>query len=196
MNTGIRGRKQWHHPKATYYQYRMKRKPTRSERRFDDILDAALKDTNLSEYKATQVKYSPHQRKKRKFKKQRIFEDQRYKKAYIVDFYIPELKLAIEIDGSSHNSQQTYDAVRTSFLATRGIKVIRYQNEETKDFDTLKKRVQDDVSERMNTLKHRRKPKYVPEKERPLQPEIDLNTLTKQYLDNGGNITKCPTKAA
>ncbi len=37
---------------------------------------------------------------------------------YIVDFYIPSLKIVIEIDGGSHNSLESkqYDAIRTELL--------------------------------------------------------------------------------
>src|SRR3990172_1668316 len=95
----------WHHKKAQYYQMRMKRRPTRAERRFNNILDQALKGFDFSLYKPTQTK---KYESKRKFKKQRIFEDYLHKKAYIVDFFIPEINLAFEIDGSSHDRQKDY----------------------------------------------------------------------------------------
>jgi len=174
---------QWHHKHAQTYQARMKRRPTRAERRFDDILDAALKGTDLPVYKATQVKRTKWHRKKRKFKKQRIFENQRRKKAYIVDFYIPTLKLAIEIDGVSHIKQKEYDAIRSSFLATKGIKVIRYFNEQTLDFKGLKKLVQADVQSRIKEL-NEHKPKH--------SDSYSVDLLTEQYINNGGTITKCP----
>jgi very-short-patch-repair endonuclease len=124
----------WHHKKASIYQMRMKGRPTRSERRFDDILDKALEGFKFPSYKPTQVN---RRGPKRKFKKQRIFEDQRNCKAYIVDFYIPDIKLVIEVDGPSHDKQKEYDEIRTRFLASKGIKVIRIKNEETLDADSL-----------------------------------------------------------
>lgn len=123
-------RQRWHHKKAQLYQMRMKRRPTRAERRFDGILDRALKGFDFPLLKPTQV----HRRgPRRKFKKQRIFEDQHHRKAYIVDFYIPAVKLAIEVDGPSHDApeQQEYDATRTAFLGTRGVSVLRITNDET-----------------------------------------------------------------
>jgi very-short-patch-repair endonuclease len=49
---------------------------------------------------------------------------------YIVDFYCPDCKLAIEIDGDSHfeENSQEYDNIRTEFLNAEGIKVIRFTN--------------------------------------------------------------------
>jgi very-short-patch-repair endonuclease len=49
---------------------------------------------------------------------------------YILDFYCPELKLAIEVDGW-HHSQITYeeDYVRTMELKREGIEVVRIANE-------------------------------------------------------------------
>ena len=49
---------------------------------------------------------------------------------YIVDFYTPEAKLVIEVDGSQHldaNYAQN-DAQRDLFLATQGLKVLRFTN--------------------------------------------------------------------
>ena len=51
---------------------------------------------------------------------------------YILDFYCPDEKLAIELDGQHHytNSGLAYDQERTAYLNHRGIKVIRFENEE------------------------------------------------------------------
>ena len=47
---------------------------------------------------------------------------------YIVDFCAPKEKLVIELDGSQHLEHQEYDEERTAFLATRGYRVIRFNN--------------------------------------------------------------------
>ena len=49
---------------------------------------------------------------------------------YIVDFYCPELRLAIEVDGDVHcyNSRITYDKQRQRDIEALGIKVLRYTN--------------------------------------------------------------------
>ena len=50
---------------------------------------------------------------------------------YVLDFYCPELKLAIELDGEVHNSYsaEKHDEARTKFLNENGIEVIRFRNE-------------------------------------------------------------------
>ncbi len=49
---------------------------------------------------------------------------------FIVDFYCPECRLAIEIDGETHAEQTEYDAARTAWLAEQGYRVIRFLNED------------------------------------------------------------------
>jgi very-short-patch-repair endonuclease len=52
---------------------------------------------------------------------------------YIVDFYCAQHKLVVELDGSVHLQQTEYDAERTAFLNSRGLQVIRIQNEEVEN---------------------------------------------------------------
>ncbi len=40
---------------------------------------------------------------------------------YIVDFYCAKLKLVVEIDGTSHEDKQEYDARRTKYLEGLGL---------------------------------------------------------------------------
>ena len=49
---------------------------------------------------------------------------------YVVDFYCPALKLAIEVDGQHHETfwMADYDSARTDYLQARGIEVIRITN--------------------------------------------------------------------
>jgi len=51
---------------------------------------------------------------------------------FVVDFYSPELKLAIELDGHHHDTpaQSAHDAARTRHLLARGIRLVRIQNSE------------------------------------------------------------------
>ena len=51
---------------------------------------------------------------------------------YVVDFYCAEKKLAIEIDGDTHytDDAKIYDKLRSEFIQTRGIKIIRFTNRE------------------------------------------------------------------
>lgn len=48
---------------------------------------------------------------------------------YVVDFYCPKIKLAIELDGSIHETSKKYDLYRTEYLNSLGIKEIRFRNE-------------------------------------------------------------------
>jgi very-short-patch-repair endonuclease len=49
---------------------------------------------------------------------------------YILDFYCPKYKLAIELDGSQHTEEDAvlYDKDRNKYLETVGIKTIRFWN--------------------------------------------------------------------
>ncbi|MBE7516323.1 MAG: endonuclease domain-containing protein [Chloracidobacterium sp.] len=50
---------------------------------------------------------------------------------YILDFYCPAERLAIELDGSKHFSGkgQAYDRERTKYLESQDIRVLRFENE-------------------------------------------------------------------
>ncbi|MBX7155918.1 MAG: endonuclease domain-containing protein [Candidatus Kapaibacterium sp.] len=54
---------------------------------------------------------------------------------YIVDFYNAELRLVIEIDGDSHDSCDAieYDLLRTQFLESLNVTVIRFTNQSVYD---------------------------------------------------------------
>ncbi len=49
---------------------------------------------------------------------------------YILDFYCPEKKLVVEIDGAPHKASKEYDAVRTNYLNLRGIQILRFWDDE------------------------------------------------------------------
>jgi very-short-patch-repair endonuclease len=51
---------------------------------------------------------------------------------YIVDFYCPKAKLVIEVDGGQHFSDENaaYDRVRSEYLASAGLTVLRFTNSE------------------------------------------------------------------
>ena len=53
------------------------------------------------------------------------FDRQRIIGNYIVDFYVKALGLVVEVDGSSHDYKQAYDAVRQAYLESFGLKVFR-----------------------------------------------------------------------
>lgn len=49
---------------------------------------------------------------------------------FVMDFYCPAKRLAIEIDGEIHKTKETYDKYRDRWLTSADIKVIHFQNEE------------------------------------------------------------------
>jgi very-short-patch-repair endonuclease len=55
---------------------------------------------------------------------------------YIVDFYCPRCRLAIELDGQPHfeEAQIEYDQQRTAFLNQQGVRVLRFENFEVFDY--------------------------------------------------------------
>ena len=60
-----------------------------------------------------------------RFRRQVVF-DQRY----ILDFYAPCVRLAVEVDGSQHIERGQEDRLRTAYLVRRGISVLRFWNNE------------------------------------------------------------------
>jgi very-short-patch-repair endonuclease len=51
-------------------------------------------------------------------------------KNWVVDFYCPEKRIAVEVDGKIHQKQKPADNYRDRFLENMGIKVLRITNED------------------------------------------------------------------
>lgn len=49
---------------------------------------------------------------------------------FIVDFYCPKLRLAIEVDGSWHAGREDYDQMREAKISSAGILILRFTNDE------------------------------------------------------------------
>lgn len=67
---------------------------------------------------------------------------------YIVDFFCPRAKLAIEIDGSQHSSSEAteYDRIRDEYLMSLGLKVLRFNNTEiTKNIEGVVERIMEKI---------------------------------------------------
>jgi very-short-patch-repair endonuclease len=72
---------------------------------------------------------------------------------FITDFYCSEHKLAIEIDGKSHEYQKDYDELRTHIINALGINVIRFKNEEIdNDLTDVLKRLEDILAQRTHPI--------------------------------------------
>lgn len=75
---------------------------------------------------------------------------------FIVDFYCPSLKLAIEIDGDSHFSDEgkAYDKARTQRLEGYGLTMIRFTNKQVlQDFESVCEAIQKSISSQSHFLK-------------------------------------------
>jgi very-short-patch-repair endonuclease len=66
----------------------------------------------------------------------------------VIDFYCPELKIAVEVDGDVHEipEQKDYDKARQKYLEKFGIKFVRIKNEEflanpNKTFSKIEKKI-------------------------------------------------------
>jgi len=67
----------------------------------------------------------------RKFGPQGIrFRRQHVIESFIVDFFSWRHRLVIEVDGRIHDSRREQDAARDRRLASKGIRVIRFSNED------------------------------------------------------------------
>jgi leucyl-tRNA synthetase len=67
------------------------------------------------------------------------FQNNRY--FYIADFYCPEKKLVIEVDGKVHEYQKEFDRHRDIVLKERGLIVLRIKNEELRRPGQVKEKV-------------------------------------------------------
>ena len=80
---------------------------------------------------------TPQERKIWSFLRKRSVNNMKFRRqypigSYIVDFICHEKMLIIEVDGGQHNENENieYDKKRTSFLESKGFKVIRFWNNE------------------------------------------------------------------
>ncbi len=71
--------------------------------------------------------------------------------SYVLDFYCPGLKLAVEVDGPTHEGGDTpaYDTARQAFVETLGVVFVRVSNSEVYgDLDGVVERIAAWVRER------------------------------------------------
>jgi len=74
--------------------------------------------------------------------------------AYVLDFYSPQSKLAVEVDGARHFTTDTreYDQERTTYLRRFGIAVLRFTNREIlENIDGVLGTIEDAVQRRTTT---------------------------------------------
>lgn len=81
----------------------------------------------------------------------KIFK-QRIIGSYIVDFYCSSARLVIEIDGSQHYDIQgmEYDAHRSAFLESFGLKIVRFSNRDIdRNFSSVCEQIDLIIKERL-----------------------------------------------
>ena len=59
-----------------------------------------------------------------KFRRQHVME------GFVLDFYCPEIKFGIEVDGGIHIKRKDYDDIRQEVIESEGITIIRITNKE------------------------------------------------------------------
>jgi very-short-patch-repair endonuclease len=93
---------------------------------------------------------------------------------YIVDFFCPRVKLAIEIDGSHHLVGETveYDRIRDDYLSSLGLRVLRFSNSDVmKNVEAVVERIREEI---------------------PLNPPFSKGETTPSLSAKGGNIIASP----
>jgi very-short-patch-repair endonuclease len=75
---------------------------------------------------------------------------------YVIDFYCPRLKLAIEIDGDSHFvfGAEEYDKDRQEYIETFGIRFLRFTNVDVyENIDGVCLSIYDEIEKREGNIK-------------------------------------------
>ena len=72
--------------------------------------------------------------------------------AYVVDFVCLRVNLGIELDGESHLSRNKVDEARDRWLASQGIKILRFWNTEVfDDIEAVMEKIWQECTERMKS---------------------------------------------
>lgn len=77
-----------------------------------------------------------------KFRRQHPYEQ------FVLDFFCVEHQLVVEVDGGVHNDplQAARDAERTEFLQARGIRVMRFKNDQVEnEIETILKQIEQEI---------------------------------------------------
>jgi len=74
---------------------------------------------------------------------------------YILDFYCPQYRLAIELDGVQHAKPEhrSYDEERTRYLESHNVRVLRFWNNEVKNYlESVLQKIYETTSEQSPLL--------------------------------------------
>jgi len=107
------------------YQKRNRKNANASERKFGELLQSIIRTEQL---------FVIHQK---------LIDLHKFNKAYILDYYLPQIKLAFECDGAMHDEagHKEYDRIRDARLKDVGIKVIRVKSQELNEPEQLATRL-------------------------------------------------------
>jgi len=109
---------------------------------------------------------------------------------FIVDFFIPELGLVFEIDGSSHNDKQEYDQERDAFLSSLQLKVVRISDKDVlRNIEGVWSFVTESIKDRVEELEEKTppRPSGTPQEGNKCEPAGTLKEGNK-YKDDGGEM--------
>jgi methionyl-tRNA synthetase len=120
-----------------------------------------------------------------KFRRQHPIEVQN--KKFVLDFYCPEARLAVELDGGQHVDRADQDAVRTRLLEQQGITVLRFwDNDVLKETQTVLETIWHALEERLPMTQQPSPPAPLPQGEgsniEPIKPEISIDDFGKLDL--------------
>lgn len=68
---------------------------------------------------------------------------------YVVDFYCPKKRIAVELDGSQHNDDEKkmYDEERTEYINQFGVTLLRFWNGDVlKDIETVLEVIYEEIN--------------------------------------------------
>ncbi len=72
---------------------------------------------------------------------------------FVIDFYAPKIKLAIEVDGSSHIGKEAYDKSRQEYIEDFGIEFIRFANKDViGNMNRVVAQIEEVVKNKLNSL--------------------------------------------
>ena len=73
-----------------------------------------------------------------------IFQYNNKERFFIADFYCPEKRLVVEIDGEIHKKQKDYDELRDDLITRLGYNIVRFTNDEVKtDIENILNRLKE-----------------------------------------------------
>ena len=103
---------------------------------------------------------------------------------YIVDFYCKELKLAIEIDGSTHFDQADYDSERDAVLKRLGVSILKFGDIQVKqNCYGVVEQLKDWIKRNYPPRPAGTPPQEGTKKEQPTPPMPDFGTPPREGAD-------------